>query len=328
MGPCSLTRRAESAAAILAQLRVEQNGGREAALYGALTRTLPLNQAIWEEGYTTPLAGIHVRLKSDGHVYDAKTDEQGAYAFSKVAPAKYEISADLPPNLELGNEIGDDAVSRLTLRRHTCFENNLYALPTGRIAGRVIGPDGKPLNMAAVDLYRAERYSKYEPGLLGFQGKPSASDGWRPFQFHHLPPDDYMLVFNMADKENPDEPFPITFFPSASSVESSQLIHLRDGQQVTEANIHVSNPLPSRQIIVRLNWAGKDRKDYYPPLIFVKASRGTDPLPEKITADAFKLNLLLDSLYNIHAEATCKLPRPGKAAAIESSEVMVDGSNP
>jgi len=34
----------------------------------------------------------------------------------------------------------------------------LYALASGRIAGGVIGPDGKPLHLAFVNLYLASRY--------------------------------------------------------------------------------------------------------------------------------------------------------------------------
>ncbi len=327
VGPCSLTRRVESAAAILDQLRIEQNGGRDAAVYGVLNRTLRFDQAIWDESYITPLSGIHVRLKSDGRVYDANTDDQGAYAFRKVASAKYEVSADLPSNLELGNTIGDDTVPPVTLPRHTCFENNLYALPTGGITGRVIGPDGKPLDIALVNLFRADRYAKHKPGLLGFQGKPRRSDESQPFRFYHLPTGDYILVFNALERDDPDEPFPITFFPSTRSMETSQLIHLRDGQKVTGADIHVSNPLPTRQITVQLNWVGKEPQDYYPPLIFVKASRGTNPLPQEISPDRFALNLFLDSRYTLHAEAICKLARTGKSQTSKSSEATIDGNN-
>jgi hypothetical protein len=84
-----------------------------------------------------------------------------------------------------------------------------------------------------------------------FKGKGRPFAEWRPFEFYHLPGDDYVLVFNPKTDENPDAPVPTTFYPRATNLEGSQAIHLADGQYLLNADIHVSDPLPTRQIAVR-----------------------------------------------------------------------------
>jgi hypothetical protein len=319
---CSDTRPLEYAAAILEQLRAEKNGKRVAAVYGTLVRTL--GDADWEEDYRHRLPNTLIRLQSDNKSFEARTDEHGAYAFDRLPPGKYHVSADLPPNLVLGNVIGDDPVKPFELPRRCCFENDLYALPSGRISGRVIGPDGKPLHLAVVNLYLASRYKDGRPSSYSLQGKGSPLAKWKPFEFYHLPGDDYVLVFNPKNAEDPDAPFPTTFYPSATSVESSQVIHLADGQQLLDADIHVSDPLPTRQITVRLDWGGKQPRDYYPPQVFVSATRGKNPFPQGKGPYAYTLNLLLGSRYAVHAEAICQMGTKGKA---ETGDATVDGSD-
>jgi hypothetical protein len=225
----------------------------------------------------------------------------------------------------LGELIGHDPVPPFELPRRSCFENDLYALPAGRISGKVVGPDGNPLPEARVDLYRAGRYKEGERGgIYSFQGKARPVEEWKAFGFYHLTPDDYVLVFNSANAENPDAPFPITFYPSASSLQGSQLIHLSDGQELLDADIHVSNRIPTRQITVRFDWSGRMPTDFFPPHVIAEASRGTAPYPVENGPDTYSLNLLLSAQYTIHAEAYCHLGTTGK---VETAKATVDGGS-
>ena len=81
-----------------------------------------------------------------------------------------------------------------------CYEYNVNALPTGKIRGSVLGPNGKSLKLASVELYRAERFDPAQPGLWGFQGE----DG--KFEFDHIGPGEYLLVFNRMNRLDPIRP--------------------------------------------------------------------------------------------------------------------------
>jgi hypothetical protein len=99
---------------------------------------------------------------------------------------------------------------------------------------------------------------------------------------------------------------------------------LAEGQQILNADIHVSNPLPTRQITLRLAWNGRRPQDFYPPAVIVEASKGMKPFPFENGRDNYTLNLLLSARYTIHAEAFCQIGTTGKA---ETGAVTIDGSN-
>ncbi|MDR3674669.1 MAG: carboxypeptidase-like regulatory domain-containing protein [Acidobacteriota bacterium] len=238
-GICSGTHLLECAQATLEQLRAERSGRALAPVYGTLMRTSEGFAAIWEKDFERPLPHVLVRIKSDKQSFETRTDGYGSYFFHHVPPGKYEVSAELPPNLELGATIGTGAPPPFELDRGSCARINLYALPTGRISGKVIGPDGKPLNTAGVELYRANRYNERQPGLIGFQGKATPTEDWKPFEFNHLPAGDYVLVFNRQNTEEPYAPFPRTFSPDAPDRESAVVIHLAEGQQISDTDIHI-----------------------------------------------------------------------------------------
>ncbi|MGO9095947.1 MAG: hypothetical protein ACLQGV_12060 [Bryobacteraceae bacterium] len=325
--PCYYHRSLKRATAILEQLRAKKNGKKVAAVYGMLM--LWPNAALGRLGdyESRPLPNMLVRLQSRGMSFDTKTDGFGAYAFDQLPPGNYQVSVDLPPNSVLAGLIGHDLVTSFLLPWCSCFENDLYALPTGRISGRVVGPDGNPLRDATVDLYPASRYQEGKRGILGWQGRNTPSDEWKPFEFNHLPAGDYLLVFNAADEEHPDAPFSTTFYPHAASLESAQRIHLSAGQQIQNADIGVSNPLPTRQITVRLDWAGRNPEAYSQPWVYAMATRGTNPLPFKKDRDTYTFNLLLSARYTIHAAASCSIGTKGRGATT-TGEATVDGSNP
>jgi len=322
--PCSGSVPREYGDAVVEQLRAEKAGRPVASVYGTLVRELEAGEGIWVEDYRRPLPNILVRLKSDQKTFEVRTDEHGAYAFPHLPAGKYRVSADLPPNMILGDRILQGPLPPFELPRQACFANDLYALPTGWITGRIIGPDGKPLRLAVANLYQAARYKRGERGAYSLQGKGMPGESWKPFDFPQLPPDDYVLVFNPENHEDPDAPFPWTFYPHASDLAGAEIIHLADGQQVLNADIHVGNPLPTRQITLRFAWNGRNSTDYYRPQVTVEASRGTAPYPFENGSDTYALNLLLNAQYTIHAVAYCQMGTKGEA---EAGVATVGGSD-
>jgi hypothetical protein len=132
------------------------------------------------------------------------------------------------------------------------------------------------------------------------------------------------LVFNRRDDASPDDPFARTFYPDAIDVQSATKIRLSSGQQISDADIHVKNPVPTRQISVRLRWGDIHREDYTPPEIVVTGDQGRTPYPFKIGPDTYVLNLFLGARYTIRARAFCLGATKGEANTGVSS---VDGQD-
>lgn len=136
---CSDTRLLKYAQAVVEQLRAEKSGRRVASLYGMLWRSSAY------EDYARPLANVTVKLLDGKKSFETRTDERGVYAFQRLPKGTYAVSADLPPNLALGRWILKDPVPPLDLPQRSSFQYDIYAFPTGRISGKVIGADGQPL---------------------------------------------------------------------------------------------------------------------------------------------------------------------------------------
>lgn len=314
---CGLTQELKYAQARLEQVRAEKNGGRLASVYGMLRRALSEGLA-WDDSFEQPLPGVVIHLDSAQKSYETKTDANGAYAFSDVKPGTYQVSADLPADLTLSDLIRNGPLPPFELPSHSSFDYELTALPTGQISGSVMGPDGKPVTLTSVDLYRADLFAPDKQGFSAHQ-----VDG-KPFVFSHLPPGDYVLVFNCRNVTSPDAPFQQTFYPSAPNLESAARIHLSDGQQISDAYIHVKDPLPTRKITVQLNWNGRAPADYYAPQVIFTATEGQNPYPFKVASETYSVNLFLTARYTIRAEMFC---RSGAKGAIDTPTVTIDGAD-
>jgi hypothetical protein len=314
---CGPTRELKYAQAVLEQVRAEMKGARNAAVYGMLLRTLDIGAGVLDEDYARPLPGVVVRFQSGVKSFEAKTDEHGAYAFEALPKGTYRVSADLPATLEVAQFGREPSVFELPDR--FCYENDITAMPTGQISGRVIGPDSAPLRDTSVDLYRADQYGKEQAGASADQ------DESKPFEFAHVPAGDYLLVFNQSDQADPDAPFPRTFYPNALDRGSAQIIHLEDGQQIMNADIHLRRvSIPTRKVTIHLLWDGGKPQDYYAPYVIVQAGEGSPPYPYKISDGTYSLSLLLNAKYTVRAEAYCQMGTSGKA---ESDTSTVDGAD-
>jgi hypothetical protein len=100
-----------------------------------------------------------------------------------------------------------------------------------------------------------------------------------------------VLVFNRRDQADPDGPFPRTFYPSAPDRSSAQIIHIEDGQQTMNADIHLRRvSMPTRKVTIHLHWVGGKPQDYYAPEVIVEISEGVRPYPYKISDGTYSLS--------------------------------------
>ncbi|HEY6465258.1 MAG TPA: hypothetical protein VIY69_04655 [Candidatus Acidoferrales bacterium] len=242
-----------------------------------------------------------------------------AYAFDRIPAGTYEISADLPADLTLSDDIFTGrAPPSFDLPRRSSFDYELSALPTGQIRGHVVGPDAKPLTITSVELYRADLFALNRPGLFASQVDN------KPFAFSHLPAGDYVVVFNRLNFPSPDAPFLRTFYPHARDIQSATRIHLSDGQQIPDADIQVKDPIATRKITVQLHWNGRVPADYYPPQVIIEAGEGENPYMAKVARDTYTTNLFLTGRYTIRARTFCQ---SGAKAPVDTPTVNINGSD-
>ena len=325
---CNGTRRAADGRALLPQLRAMRNHDRVASVFGLLHRADPPLLAPSDDP-DDPLPNIKLKLRSKDDRFATSTGPDGVYSFYDVHAGEYEYTANLPARFEFTQKTLKGGLPPFKIPNGACFEYNVSALPTGKIRGAVQGPDGKPLNLASVELYRADRYDDAKPGLWAFQGDNGK------FEFDHIGPGEYILVFNRMNRQDPNSPFPRTFYPGVADASETKFIRMKDGEQLLNANIKLRDPYPTRKLKVALKW--KDGRPLGEVTVKAEAAQGGNPAAKKIADGVYQFTLLESARYTFSAwedldpqhaapqrkgAATCPLP-----ARIDSDSVTVDGAD-
>jgi hypothetical protein len=289
---CNGTRPVSEGTAILPQLRAMRDGRRVASVFGVLRRAEPPTLAVPDDP-DDPLPNVALRLRSRYDRFTANTDKNGVFSFYDVHAGDYQFTADLPPTLQLSERTLTGPLPMFSIPSDACFEYNVDALPTGRIIGTVTDPDGKPLRLASLELFRAGTYNGARSGLWTFQGSKGV------FQFDHVGPGEYIIVYNRGNRMNPNSPYPRTFYPGVESVNEAQPIEVKEGEQLEKVVFAVKNGFPTRTVRVHLNW--KDGKPPGSVTVMAKADKGDNPSAEKISDGVYEFTLMKGAHYTISA---------------------------
>jgi hypothetical protein len=268
-----------------------RDGRRVASVFGMLRRADPPFLTAANDP-DDPLPNVSVKIRSHDDRFETSTDADGVFRFYDVHGGEYNLTADLPAGTGLTQKFLG-SLQPFTIPDGACFEYDVDALPTGSIHGSVLGPDGKPLDLASLELYRAGNYNSSRPGLWAFQGAEGS------FDFDHIGPGDYILVFNRANRMNPNSPFKRAFYPGVGDLGEAQPIHLDDGQNLSKIDIHVSDRYAARKLRVQLKWIGARRPGNV--TVTVKADQGENPAADEIGDNLYEVTLLESASYKISA---------------------------
>jgi hypothetical protein len=324
---CSGTRPVGEARALLPQLRAMRNGQRVASVFGVLRRSEPPFLALPDDP-DEPLPNVSLKLRSHDDRFETSSDSDGVYSFYDVHAGEYSFTARLPVRMELTRKSLTGGLPPFKIPNGACYEYDVDALPTGHIRGSVLGPGGKPLSLASVELYRAGTYDDSRPGLWGFQGAEGV------FDLDHVGPGDYILVFNRANRLDPNAPFPRAFYPGMAQAADARPITLKDGQQLLKVNMQVGGGYPTHLLRVQVKWQGAR-----PPgsvTVMAKADSGENPSAQKLRDGLYQFTLLESASYTLSAweDLTPRrvVTRRGRAdcsppSRIEAEPVAVSGSD-
>jgi hypothetical protein len=324
---CSGTRPVAAARALLPQLRAMRNGERVASVFGVLRRSEPPFLALPDDP-DEPLANVSLKLRSRDDRFSTSSNSDGVYSFYDVHAGEYSFTARLPVRMELTRKSLTGGLPPFKIPNGACYEYDVDALPTGHIRGSVLGPGGKPLPLASVELYRAGTYNDSRPGLWGFQGAQGV------FDLDHVGPGDYILVFNRANRMDPNAPFPRAFYPGVADLNDARSIKLKDGQQLLNVNMQVGGGYPTRLFRVQVKWQGAR-----PPgsvTVMAKADSGENPSAQKLGDGLYQFTLLESGNYTLSAweDLTPRRAAPSRSHAdcsppsrVEAEPVTVSGSD-
>jgi hypothetical protein len=324
---CSGTRVAAEARALLPQLRAMRNGERVASVFGVLRRANPPFLAPPDHP-DDPLANVSLKLQSSDDRFETSTDAQGVYSIYDMHAGEYVFTAGFRSRMELAQRAFPGGPPVFKLPSSACYEYDVDAVPTGHLSGSVLGPNGKPVALASLELYRAGSYGDARSGLWGFQGATGV------FDFDRVGPGDYILVFNRTNRLDPGSPFPRAFYPGVDDAGHAKLIHLKDGQERLHLNLRLKQGYPTRLLRVRLRWSGGNAPGKV--TVMVKAGQGENPHPEKLSDELYRFILLESATYTISASQELDQHAPTSqtdaspcafAARITTGSITISGSD-
>jgi hypothetical protein len=324
---CGGTRPASEARALVPQLRAMRNGQRVASVFGVLRRSEPPFLALPDDPDEV-LPNISLKLRSRDDRFETSSNSDGVYSFYDVHAGVYNFTARLPVRMELTRKSLTGGLPPFKIPNGACYEYDVDALPTGHIRGSVLGPDGKPLALASVELYRAGSYDEARPGLWGFQGAEGV------FNLDHVGPGDYILVFNRANRVDPNAPYPRAFYPGVADQSEARPITLKDGQQLLKVNMQVAGGYPTRLLRVQVKWQGARAPGSV--TVMAQANTGENPSAQNLPGGGYQFTLLESANYTLSAweDLTPRRAAPGHGSAdcpppsrIEAEPVGVSGSD-
>ena len=119
--------------------------------------------------------------------------------------------------------------------------------PTGYVSGTLLGPDGRPISDADVNIY-----SVSEPPTH-IDEDSSTTDEKGRFKFA-VPPGKYIIGFNTFWPPCAKAPYPPTYYPSTKEREAAQVVSVENNQHVRNVVLKVAQSLTPRVIPVKVLW--------------------------------------------------------------------------
>jgi hypothetical protein len=189
-----------------------------------------------------PAANVRVRLlplRDTGNPVFAMTDHQGKFAFQDLQAGDYRLAFEsdgyvrqiLPPGEELLKLVARQSLRDLTVR----------LTPTGTISGRVVDRSGQPIGNVPVRL-TGERLSREVVTRSNDRGE---------YRFFFITPGAYWVaageegeatvVRSNGAANRFDEEFDLTYFPGVPDRNSSRVLSVKPGEELSGTDIVMGN---------------------------------------------------------------------------------------
>lgn len=297
-GICSRTSLLDKATAALDHARRVRRGEPATTLFGKIDH---VERARVKENPTRKgLGGLRITVEGrGGERFSAVTDENGWFEIRERLSGPYTVRAAVTEGLPPA------ASQEVVVPAGRCTGVWLRASVLGRVQGRVLEATGKPP--------RSLRLS-----LVPLRGKPEVAAAGEAytveegaFEFHDVPPGDYLLAVNPAGPSSFGPPYPPTFYPSASTPEAALAITVRPSETVELRDLQLPPPLVERSISGQVR--RYDRQPAAGVVVRVIGPDGRESTTWTDEAGRFKLQVYEGSRYRIAAErafrgwATCSV---------------------
>lgn len=240
-----------------------------------------------------PAAGIPVLLVSEQRRLTVTTDVEGKLDVH-VPPGDYTVTPLLPRTVQMYG-----APRRVSVPSGGCAPVSFWLVANGRIEGRVLERDGRPVPRVSVDVIPADLPVGQRPESHTIAPSGRTDEGGR-FAVEPILPGRYVVAVNARSGPQLSAPYAATFYPGGNRIDA-RAIELGDGERQTGLTIVVT---PLEETIVSGRVTFDDDRPVVDANVTVAPVDHKGTITSSATTDnsgAFQLRVLAGIAYVILA---------------------------
>jgi hypothetical protein len=247
-GICTRTRPIARAAEDLSYIQELATAKPGATISGEVVRYRLNEKSLLEN---QPLVGITVTINGQTK-REIKTNAKGQYRVEGLPAGEYVVKVALPE----GFDVRGTPEQKVNVADRGCAVVGFWLEPAGKLSGRVLNPQGMPVNKAHIFISESskELYSGH------WDAAYSEEDG--TYSFRRIPPGDYVLFIEFDGMTDQQRPFPPTYYPGVSEKSQAAVITIKEGQSLENNNLKVPALPLEYDVVGTVLWAsGKPAPD-------------------------------------------------------------------
>ena len=215
---CTRTRLLSDATADLEYIR----GLSKAAPGGTISGEVRLRRPSREDDDSLPpVKDVKILFEGSNKKFERKTDSEGKYRISGLAPGTYKVRIDLPEGLSIYNPEVE-----LKVHDRGCREAFFLVEPDTRITGKVIDAQGLAAADVLMELVPFSREDKAYPNFV-------RTDKEGRYVMKLLKPGRYHLGVRITGSAGSTYvPYPQTYYPGVKDRSQATVITITEGQRI------------------------------------------------------------------------------------------------
>jgi 5-hydroxyisourate hydrolase-like protein (transthyretin family) len=236
---CTRTRPISQASGDLDYIRNLPNMDAGAVIFGKVNK--PNYKAKEGEAFSMPVSSANLIIEGESLRIEARTDEQGGYRITGLAPGAYTVKLKVPNGM-ISNGVRGGAMveGKADVVERGCQQVDFYIVSDTRVSGRVVDAVGQPVADLPLEMRGAPSDIR---NINTFLSARTNADG--RFEFDGpAPPGDYLLGFRiLGAPDGGTLPYPRTYYPGVAFKSQAGVISVKEGEHRSDIMLRLPPPL-------------------------------------------------------------------------------------